>query len=61
MTLGFPGGGGGGGSREGGYGGGRPDEYIVQEDTVFVSGMNVNTSESDIQQHFGAIGLIKVT
>lgn len=42
----------------GGYGGG---DYIVQEDTVFVSGMNPATSEGDIQQHFGAIGVIKVS
>lgn len=49
----------GGGGGGGGYGGGGND-YIVQEDTIFVSGMNPTTSEGDIQQHFGAIGIIKV-
>ncbi|KAL1140078.1 hypothetical protein AAG570_000010 [Ranatra chinensis] len=44
----------------GGYGGGGGSDYIVQEDTIFVSGMNQNTSEGDIQQFFGAIGIIKV-
>ncbi|CAH1399961.1 unnamed protein product [Nezara viridula] len=48
---------GGGNYGGGGYGGG---DYIVQEDTVFVSGMNPATSEGDIQQHFGAIGVIKI-
>lgn len=33
---------------------------IVQEDTVFVSGMTVATTEDDIQEHFGSIGVIKV-
>lgn len=54
-------GGGGGGGGYGGGGGGRAGEdYIVQEDTVFVSGMNQSTSEEQIQQHFGSIGIIKV-
>ncbi|KAG8306916.1 hypothetical protein J6590_035994 [Homalodisca vitripennis] len=44
----------------GGFGGGRGgDDFIVQEDTVFVSGMSQNTSEDMIQQHFGSIGIIK--
>lgn len=33
---------------------------IVQEDTVFVSGMDPDANEEDIAEHFGAIGLIKV-
>lgn len=33
---------------------------VVQEDTVFVSGMDENLTEEDIAQHFGAIGVIKV-
>lgn len=33
---------------------------IVQEDTVFVSGMTPDTTESDIEAHFGSIGIIKV-
>lgn len=42
----------------GGYGSG--GEMIVQEDTVFVSGMDQDLTEEDIAQHFGAIGVIKV-
>jgi RNA recognition motif-containing protein len=34
---------------------------ITQEDTVFVSGMSPALTEEDIQQHFGAIGVIKVS
>ncbi|PNF31967.1 hypothetical protein B7P43_G06566 [Cryptotermes secundus] len=33
---------------------------ITQEDTVFVSGMSPALTEDDIQQHFGAIGVIKM-
>lgn len=33
---------------------------VVQEDTVFVSGMDPEFTEEDIAQHFGAIGVIKV-
>lgn len=33
---------------------------ITQEDTIFISGMDPETSEDDIAQHFGAIGVIKV-
>lgn len=51
---------GGGGGGYGGGGGGRGDDFIVQEDTVFVSGMNQDTSEEEISQHFGSIGVIKV-
>ncbi|KAF4526381.1 hypothetical protein B566_EDAN016465 [Ephemera danica] len=47
------GGGGGGGSRGG------SDELTVMEDTIFVSGMSESSSEMDIQQHFGSIGVIK--
>lgn len=47
-----------------GSGGGPPNDrsgdFIVQEDTIFVSGMSTNTSEGDIEQHFGSIGIIKV-
>jgi RNA-binding protein FUS len=35
-------------------------DMITQEDTVFVSGMSPALTEEDIQQHFGAIGVIKV-
>ena len=34
---------------------------ITQEDTIFVAGMDANTTENDIAGHFGAIGLIKVS
>lgn len=33
---------------------------VVQVDTIFVSGMNPEINEDDIEQHFGAIGIIKV-
>ena len=36
-------------------------DMIIQEDTVFVSGMSPALTEEDIQQHFGAIGVIKVS
>ncbi|XP_044578678.1 RNA-binding protein cabeza-like isoform X3 [Cotesia glomerata] len=44
-----------------GYGdsNGGNDRMVVQEDTVFVSGMNTDITEDEICQHFGAIGLIK--
>lgn len=33
---------------------------ITQEDTIFVSGMNPDSDENDIANHFGQIGIIKV-
>lgn len=33
---------------------------VVQEDTVFVSGIDPSFTEEDIAQHFGSIGVIKV-
>lgn len=33
---------------------------VVQDDTVFVSGMDTEVTESEINTHFGAIGIIKV-
>lgn len=33
---------------------------VMQEDTIFVSGMDPAVSEDEICQHFGAIGVIKV-
>lgn len=44
----------------GGYNSGGGD-MITQEDTVFVSGMSPNLTEEDIEQHFGSIGVIKVS
>lgn len=34
---------------------------VTQEDTIFVSGMDPETTEDDIANHFGAIGIIKVS
>lgn len=36
-------------------------DMITQEDTIFVAGMDIQSSEDDIAAHFGAIGVIKVT
>lgn len=33
---------------------------VVQEDTVFVSGMDSSINEEEIADHFGSIGIIKV-
>ena len=33
---------------------------MIQEDTIFVSGMSPDVTEYDIANHFGAIGIIKV-
>lgn len=33
---------------------------VVQEDTIFVSGMDPTVTEDEICEHFGAIGIIKV-
>lgn len=35
-------------------------EMVTQEDTIFVQGMNPETTEEEIAEHFGSIGLIKV-
>lgn len=46
----------------GGSGGGAVDsDMITQEDTIFVAGMNAETTEEEIATHFGAIGIIKVS
>lgn len=37
------------------------NDMVIQEDTIFVSGMSAQTSEDDIANHFGAIGIIKVS
>lgn len=36
--------------------------FVVEEqqDTIFVSGIAENTTEDDLKDYFGAIGLIKV-
>ncbi|KAL7021949.1 hypothetical protein ACKWTF_012085 [Chironomus riparius] len=46
------------GSNRGGFNKGN-DNMVVQDDTVFVSGMDTEVTESDINTHFGAIGIIK--
>ena len=33
---------------------------VTQEDTIFIQGMNTNTTEDELCQHFGSIGIIKV-
>jgi len=52
LQLCFVGGGG------GGFGGN--DQLHVQEDTIFISGMDTGINEQEIAQHFGSIGIIKV-
>ncbi|CAB0031377.1 unnamed protein product [Trichogramma brassicae] len=37
------------------------DNMVTQEDTIFVSGMDSQITEEEICQHFGAIGLIKLS
>lgn len=37
------------------------NDMVVQEDTIFVSGMDTQTTEEEIISHFGAIGIIKVS
>lgn len=41
-------------------GSGSGSDMVTQEDTIFVSGMNPQTTEDDIASHFGTIGIIKV-
>lgn len=36
-------------------------DLITQEDTIFVAGMNTESTEEEIATHFGAIGIIKVS
>lgn len=51
---------------EGGFGGdrgssgGSNSDMITQEDTIFIAGMDSESTEEEIAQHFGAIGVIKV-
>lgn len=56
------GGPGGGGSR-GGYqgGGGNDSEVIVQQDTIFVAGMDPSVTMDEIAEFFGVLGIIKVS
>lgn len=44
----------------GGAGGAGGDDRIVMEDSVFVSGLPDNVTESEIETFFGSIGVIKV-
>jgi len=48
------------GGSGGGSGGAGGDDRIVMEDSVFVSGLPVNVTESEIEVFFGSIGVIKV-
>jgi RNA-binding protein FUS len=49
------------GSGGGGGGGAGGNDMVTQEDTIFVSGMNPDTTEEEMAVHFGAIGVIKVS
>lgn len=40
--------------------GGDSSGVMVQDDTIFVSGMDPEANEADIAIHFGSIGIIKV-
>jgi len=59
------GGGGGGYNRGGNYGGGNrggfkgSSDVVTQDDTIFVSGMDPDVTENEINDHFGSIGIIK--
>lgn len=33
---------------------------VTQEDTIFIQGMSTETTEEEIAERFGSIGLIKV-
>lgn len=54
----------GGGSRGGygggGGGGGNDSEIIVQQDTIFVGGMDPSVTMDEISEFFGVLGIIKV-
>lgn len=51
----------GGGSRGGygGGGGGNDSEVIVQQDTIFVQGMEPSVTTDEIAEFFGVLGIIK--
>lgn len=60
--------GGGGASRgyhsgggPGGGGGGNDSEVIVQQDTIFVAGMEPSVTMDEIAEFFGVLGIIKVS
>ena len=40
---------------------GESADLVMQEDTIFVSGMPTNATEDDVKEHFGSIGVIKVS
>lgn len=48
-----------GAGNKGGYNSKGDGEMVTQEDTIFVQGMNPETSETEIADYFGAIGIIK--
>ncbi|KAG7175769.1 RNA-binding protein cabeza-like [Homarus americanus] len=39
---------------------GESSDLVMQEDTIFVSGMPANATEENIKEHFGSIGIIKM-
>lgn len=54
------GGGSRGGYQGGGGGGGNDSEVIVQQDTIFVQGMEPSVTMDEIAEFFGVLGIIKV-
>lgn len=48
-----------GAGNKGGFNSKGDGEMVTQEDTIFVQGMNPETSETEIADYFGAIGIIK--
>jgi len=44
----------------GNFGGSGSSGIEEQQDTIFVSGISENTTESDLLTHFGSIGIIKI-
>jgi len=47
------------GDRGGGFGGQQGDIQI-QEDTVFIQGLNEEVTQEQLAMHFGQIGVVKV-
>lgn len=41
-------------------GGGNDSEVIVQQDTIFVAGMEPSVTMDEIAEFFGVLGIIKV-
>ena len=48
------------GDRGGGFGGDGKPEIVKQPDTIFIQGLDETTTQQELQEHFGSIGLVKV-